>query len=115
VVVDGHSGQVLYGKAPGSTFYRAAVLVGGMAAGAFMAVDAAAFVFYLASQMEGSSAIAFAAAGLGVIASGFTLMHKAYRAFRYGEQYEYRGYQKKKRRIQRKREGNVLRAREVEQ
>ena len=29
VVVDGFSGEVLYGKAPGSVFYRAAVLVGG--------------------------------------------------------------------------------------
>ena len=29
VVVDGFSGEVLYGKAPGNSFYRAAILVGG--------------------------------------------------------------------------------------
>lgn len=115
VVVDGHSGGVLYGKAPGSTFYRAAVLVGGMAAGAFLAVDGAAFAFYLASQTKGDGALALAVGGLALLGGGFTLMRKAYHAFRYGEQYEYRGYQKKKRRVLRKREGDVLRAREVEQ
>ncbi len=114
VVVDGHSGEVLYGKAPGSTFYRAAVLVGGMAAGAFLAVDGSALAFYIASQMEDDAVIAFIVGGLALIGAGFALMGKAYHAFRYGEQYEYRGYQKKKRRIQRKSEGGVLRAREVE-
>jgi hypothetical protein len=114
VVVDGHSGKVLYGKAPGSTFYRAAVLVGGMAAGAFLTVDGAAFAFYLASQTKGDGALALAVSGLALLGAGFTLMLKAYNTFRYGEQYEYRGYEKKKRRIQRKSEGGVLRAREVE-
>ena len=36
VVVDGVSGDVLYGKAPGNVFYRAAMLVGGMASGTFL-------------------------------------------------------------------------------
>jgi hypothetical protein len=31
VVVDGVNGKVLYGKAPGNIFYRALVLIGGMA------------------------------------------------------------------------------------
>src|SRR5690606_41752721 len=37
VVVDGYSGKVLYGKAPGNTIYRAAVLVASMAVGALLA------------------------------------------------------------------------------
>jgi hypothetical protein len=114
VVVDGHSGEVLYGKAPGSTFYRAAVLVSGMALGAFLMVDGATAAAYIAAQTEGNS-LWFIAGGLILIGTGFTLMRKAYNAFRYGEQYEYRGYEKKKRRIQRKSEGGILRAREVEQ
>ena len=39
VVVDGYTGKVLYGKAPGSTIYRALVLVGGMIVGAFLSID----------------------------------------------------------------------------
>jgi DNA-directed RNA polymerase subunit RPC12/RpoP len=114
VVVDGHSGKVLYGKAPGSTFYRATMLVGGMVLGAFLAVDAAALAIYIGTQMEDDAPILLFAGGLGLIGLGASLMRKAYRAFRYGEQYEYRGYQKKKRHILRKQEGSVLRAREGE-
>ncbi|RPI34619.1 MAG: hypothetical protein EHM70_02310 [Chloroflexota bacterium] len=87
VVVDGHSGKVLYGKAPGNTLYRAAVLVGGMALGAFLSVDASSLLFYLANGRNGSDLFGI---GLVLIAAGFGLMAVAYRAFRYGEQYEYR-------------------------
>ena len=90
VVVDGFSGQVLYGKAPGNTLYRAAMLVGGMAAGAFLAVDASALAFYLAAQAEGDTSGGLAIAGLAAVVIGFGLMGLAYRTFRYGEQYEYR-------------------------
>ena len=90
VVVDGYSGQVLYGKAPGNTLYRAAMLVGGMALGAFLAVDASALAWYLASQVEGDNAGGLVIAGLAAVVIGFGLMGAAYRTFRYGEQYEYR-------------------------
>ncbi len=115
VVVDGHSGEVLYGKAPGSVFYRAAMLVGGMALGALLMVDGGAAAGYIAIQAEGDGSVMLIVGGLALIGFGFTLMRKAYNAFRYGEQYEYRGYEKKKRRTRRIREGGVLRAREEKQ
>jgi hypothetical protein len=90
VVVDGYSGQVLYGKAPGNTLYRAAILVGGMAIGALLAIDGPALVWSLAAQTKGDSASGLFVAGLAVLVFGFGLMFAAYRTFRYGEQYEYR-------------------------
>jgi hypothetical protein len=90
VVVDGYSGQVLYGKAPGNTLYRAAILVGGMAIGALLAIDAPALAWSLAAQTKGDSASFLFIAGLAVLVFGFGLMFTAYRTFRYGEQYEYR-------------------------
>jgi hypothetical protein len=90
VAVDGFSGEVLYGKAPGSTLYRAIVLVAGMAAGAMIAVDVSALAFYIASQTKGDAAGALFGGGILALVLGFGLMATAYRAFRYGEQYEYR-------------------------
>lgn len=84
VVVDGNSGEVLYGKAPGNTIYRAATLVLGMAAGAFLAVDGTALIVYLLSDSSDSP---FWLAVLS-FAGGLALMYTAYRRFRYGEQYE---------------------------
>jgi len=90
VVVDGYSGKVLYGKAPGNTLYRAAMLVGGMAAGVFLAIDASALLWYLALQSDGDGSGGLFIAGLVAVVIGFGLMAAAYRKFRYGEQYEYR-------------------------
>lgn len=87
VVVDGYSGEVLYGKAPGNTLYRAAVLVIGIAIGAFLAVDVPAFLIGAGSNGDGSGAFIFA---LIMLAAGVSVMLAAYRAFRRGEQYEYR-------------------------
>jgi DNA-directed RNA polymerase subunit RPC12/RpoP len=89
VVVDGYSGQVLYGKAPGNALYRGAVLVGGMAIGAFLAVDVSSLAFYLGSQSDSDCSGVFVF-GLAMIAAGFGLMLKVYNTFRYGEHYEYR-------------------------
>lgn len=83
VVVDAYSGEVLYGKAPGNVLYRAAVLVGGMAAGAFVSVDVAYML--AAASDEDSLPIALAA-----FAGGMVLMFLSYRTYRYGEHYEYR-------------------------
>jgi hypothetical protein len=93
VVVDGTSGKVLYGKAPGNTLYRAAALVAGMALGAFLAVDVSVFslIFLQSDDGEGAGLIALLA-----LVGGLALMAFAYRTFRYGEQYEFRkdGYRK---------------------
>jgi hypothetical protein len=90
VVVDGFTGEVLYGKAPGNTLYRAAVLVLGMAFGAFLAIDIPALMLS-ANDGEGGGffMLALFVAGLGI-------MFASYRAFRYGEQYEYRRTKEKK-------------------
>ena len=90
VVVDGYSGKPLFGKAPGNTMYRAAMLVGGAILGSLLAVDVSALVFYAASQSHGDSVGGLLVAGLVVMAAGFGLMLAAYRTFRYGEEYEYR-------------------------
>jgi hypothetical protein len=90
VVVDGYSGQILYGKAPGNAVYRAAVLVGGMALGAFLAVDAASVAWYLLLQSEGDGGATLFLIGLGLVVAGLGLMLKVYNVFRHGEQYEYR-------------------------
>ena len=95
VVVDGYSGKVLYGKAPGSTLYRAVVLVGGMALGAVLAVDGSALSFWIATQSDGDGAGAFFFGGLALLGLGFGLMLTAYRRFRYGEHYEFRQHRKR--------------------
>jgi hypothetical protein len=84
VVVDGISGRVLYGKAPGNTYYRAAVLVGGMALGAFLAFDVTLFALYLFSEDSDLGALAIAA-----FLGGLALMFWAYRRFRHGEEFEF--------------------------
>jgi hypothetical protein len=91
VVVDGVTGQVLYGKAPGSVSYRAAVLVGGMAAGAALAIDVPALAL---SGLSGSDDDFLLVVALGAFIIGLGLMFGAYRTFRYGEHYEYHRYGK---------------------
>jgi hypothetical protein len=84
VVIDGFSGEALYGKAPGNLYYRAAVLVGGMAFGSFISID----VTYLLAQSNtknDSPALAIA-----VFVAGLALMFFSYRRYRYGEHYEFR-------------------------
>jgi hypothetical protein len=88
VVVDGYTGQVLYGKAPGNTIYRAGVLVLGMAFGAFLGITVPALILGASEGDSGFFALALFAAGLGI-------MYASYRSFRYGEQYEYRHGAKK--------------------
>jgi hypothetical protein len=90
-VVDGFSGEVLYGKAPGNTLYRAAALVGGMALGAFVSVDVStALLGLIANSDSGDDMEGVALAALAAVGIGFGIMWGAYRAFRYGEVYEYR-------------------------
>lgn len=86
VVVDGYKGQVLYGKAPGSVGYRAAVLVGGMAAGALLAIDIPAVLLFTTSSSDDEGPLLFA---LAIFAAGVGLMFGAFRTFRHAEHYEY--------------------------
>jgi hypothetical protein len=82
VVVDGFSGEVLYGKAPGNIYYRAAVLVGGMAAGSFIAIDLGGLALR-GNNHSGEF-------GIALLIGGFALMYFSFRKYRYGEHYEYR-------------------------
>lgn len=112
VVVDGYTGKLLYGNAPGNTYYRAAILVGGMALGAFMLVDVTALLLYLAFQVEGAYSISFFAGGLAVFGIGIGLMRSVYRKFRYGEEYEYREHRKRWRHYKLRKVGDFFRASE---
>jgi hypothetical protein len=87
VVVDGFTGKVLYGKAPGSTLYRAGALSLGMALGAFLVVDVPV-IFLRFMDTNSNNSDAACVIPLVAIASGVAAMSFAYRAFRYGEQYE---------------------------
>jgi DNA-directed RNA polymerase subunit RPC12/RpoP len=90
VVVDGFSGEVLYGKAPGSTLYRAGMLVAGMALGALLAVDGSALAWYIALNANGDDSEGLFFGGIIALVAGFGIMAAAYRAYRYGEHYEFR-------------------------
>ncbi len=96
VVVDGVNGQVLYGKAPGSVAYRAAVLVGGMAVGAVTTIDLPALILSSSnsnSSHSGDNSFIFA---LIVFVAGLGILYTAYRTFRYSEHYEYHRFGKPK-------------------
>ena len=88
VVVDGHSNKVLYGKAPGNIFFRALMLVGGSAFGAFVLVDglALALAILANSKKDDNSA------GLLLVPliAGAALIAGGYRLFRWGEEIEYK-------------------------
>ncbi len=112
VVVDGYTGKVLYGKAPGNTVYRAAMLVGGAALGAFLFVDAAAIAFYIGFLADGDDTAGFLVGGVFLMGLGIAAMRAAYKKFRYGEHYEFYAHQKSKRRFKRFTERGVTRVRE---
>ena len=94
VVIDGVDGQVLYGKAPGSVLYRAAVLVGGMAVGALTALDAPVLILSGARYSDDSEGIFVLA--LAAFVFGLGLMWWAFRTYRYAEHYEYHRYRASK-------------------
>jgi hypothetical protein len=84
VVVDGAGGRVLYGKAPGNIIYRAAALVGAMAAGTFFMVNGTILAArFLTDNGDDAGLIILLPAAVGV-----ALITAGYRAFRYGEEVE---------------------------
>lgn len=113
VAIDGLTGQVLYGKAPGNTWYRAAMMVLGMAVGAFLIVDVCSFIAYFAFASADDDALGGLVFALGAALVGVGIVAAGWRRFRYGEVFEYREGEKRKRRTQRKRVGGVFRAEEI--
>jgi hypothetical protein len=93
VVIDGDSGKVLYGKAPGNIWFRAAALVAGMALGALAAVDGTALALQLALRSDDSDSLFFVVLPLVL---GVALMLWAYRRFRYGELVEFRPHTRRR-------------------
>jgi len=92
VVVDGHSGEILYGRAPGNTWYRAGMLIAGMAAGAFVAVNGPLLSLWFMGNASGDDGEGLLAAALVTFLIGVGLMLTGYNAFRYGEVYEFQKY-----------------------
>lgn len=87
IVLDGTSGKVLYGKAPGNIWFRAAALIGGFALGALLLVDGTALAGRLVWNSDDSDSFLIV---LVPIALGGALMLAAYRRFRFGELLEHR-------------------------
>jgi hypothetical protein len=87
VVVDGYSGRVLYGKAPGNIYYRALMLLGGTALGSFVLVDGLALALLVVGSSDDSDSVALVAVPLVV---GAALIAGGYRLFRWGEEIEHR-------------------------
>jgi hypothetical protein len=82
---------VIYGRAPGNTWYRAAVLVAGMAVGAFIAVNGPLLALYLAANAN-EDGEGFLIGALVALVIGGVLMFGGYTGFRYGEVYEFQKY-----------------------
>src|SRR5258708_16974359 len=66
-VVDGFIGRVLYGKAPGSIYYRALMLVGGTGLGSFVLVDGLALAFTLIGASSRHSSGELVLVGIPVV------------------------------------------------
>jgi len=89
VVVDGQSGRVLYGKAPGNIFYRALMLVGGTALGSFVIVDGLALALEIIGNSTKHEKGEIALLALPFVIGG-ALISGGYRLFRWGEEIEQR-------------------------
>lgn len=90
VVVDARNGKVLYGKAPGNIFYRAAMLVGGMALGNLLLVNGTIIAGYITLFAgSGSDENPFWLVCLP-FGAGLAIIAAAYSRFRYGEEVEER-------------------------
>lgn len=87
VVVDGFTGRVLYGKAPGNVYYRALMLVAGTAAGSFVLVDGLALALLLVANSDDGDSLAQL---LVPLVAGALLIAAGYRLFRWGEEIEHR-------------------------
>jgi hypothetical protein len=90
VVVDGASGKVLYGKAPGNIYFRALMLLGGTALGSFVLVDGLAVALaILGNSNTRHNDNSFWLLALPFV-GGAVLIGGGYRLFRWGEEVETR-------------------------
>jgi hypothetical protein len=89
VVVDGNSGRVLYGKAPGNIWYRALMLVGGTALGSFIIVDGLALAISILAHSSSNDDDSGWLVVIPIMAGG-ALIYGGYRLFRWGEEIEER-------------------------
>jgi hypothetical protein len=96
MVVDGYSGEVIYGRAPGNTWYRAFILLAGMAVGAFLAVNGPLLLLYFAANARGDDSEGLLVGALIAFVIGAVMMFGGYTGFRYGEVYEFQKYGEKK-------------------
>jgi DNA-directed RNA polymerase subunit RPC12/RpoP len=87
VVVDGHGGKVLYGKAPGNIWFRALMLLGGTALGSFVLVDGLALALAIIANADKHDEGDLALLVLPFVAGG-ALIAGGYRLFRWGEEIE---------------------------
>jgi len=87
VVVDGADGKVLYGKAPGNIWFRAAALIAGFAVGALILVDGTALASQVVINADDSDSAVLLC--LPPVLGG-AIMLAAYRRFRFGELLERR-------------------------
>ena len=87
VVVDGADGKVLYGKAPGNIWFRAAALIAGFAVGALILVDGTALAVQVVMNSDDSDSAGLLCVPLAL---GGAIMLAAYRRFRFGELLERR-------------------------
>ena len=89
VVVDGQSGRVLFGKAPGNIFFRALMLMGGTALGSFVLVDGLALAIAILANSNDNDKGSLALLALPFI-GGAALIAGGYRLFRFGEEIEHK-------------------------
>jgi hypothetical protein len=85
VVVDGTNGSLLYGKAPGNIFYRALVLIGGMAIGNFILVNGSILSALVVANSEDGDGFWLPLVAFGV---GLLFIAGGYLKFRHGEEVE---------------------------
>ncbi len=90
VVVDGYTGSVLYGKAPGNIYYRALMLVAGTGLGSFVLVDGLALAFSILGSSHNSSSSGDLVLLAIPVVGGAGLIYGGYRLFRWGEEIEER-------------------------
>jgi hypothetical protein len=84
-----------------------------MILGALLAVDVSALLLIGFGASGGDDSEGLLLGALAVLVAGIGMMIAAYRKYRYGEQYEFRGYRQKSGRFKRRKEGGVYRVQEV--
>jgi hypothetical protein len=85
VVVDGTNANVLYGKAPGNIFYRAIMLIAGMAVGNFILVNGTIITALIVGNSEDGDGFWLPFVALG---AGIAITVAGYLRFRHGEEIE---------------------------